>query len=257
MSTMSAEQIAQAAYKAGFRGQALTTATAVALAESGGDPESHNGTPPDNSYGLWQVNMIGDLGPARRDQFGLDSNRELFEPDENAKAAYAIADHGKNFEPWSTYQDGAYKKHLDAARKAAEKVSANHGKTGTPNKPADHGKGNGGGGTSGGFTADAQALTAYTRKTGQVADELGSIGSRTVHQVTGIAADSFGAVGKETGFADALGDFSRSLEKQVKAIGSQARNLGEATGKIAKTYQDNEDDVSKDLRTLDIKSVLG
>ncbi|HET6503542.1 MAG TPA: transglycosylase SLT domain-containing protein [Amycolatopsis sp.] len=257
MSTLTAEQIAQSAYKAGFRGDALTTATAVALAESSGNPDAHNDTGKDNSYGLWQINMFGDNGPDRREKFDLGSNDDLFKPDENARAAYALADHGKNFVPWTTYTDGAYKKHLDAARKAAEKVSADHGKSEPPKKPGDHGGGNGGGGAGGGFTVDAQALADYTRKTDRVADELGSVGSRTVHTVTGIAADSFGEVGKETGFADALGDFSRALEKQVRAIGTQARNLGDATGKIAKAYQDNEDDVSKDLRALDIKSVLG
>src|SRR5436309_6417798 len=110
MSTLNAEQIAQHAYRAGFRGEALTTAVAIALAESGGNTRAHNGTPPDNSYGLWQVNMLGSMGPARRKEFGLDSNNDLFNPDENAKAAYAIAGHGKHFGPWSTYTNGAYKK---------------------------------------------------------------------------------------------------------------------------------------------------
>jgi hypothetical protein len=98
MSRLTADQIAQHAYHAGFRGDALTTAVAVALAESGGN--GHNGTPPDNSYGLWQVNMIGSMGPARQEQFHLDSNTELFGSDENAKAAYPISNHGKSFKPW-------------------------------------------------------------------------------------------------------------------------------------------------------------
>ncbi|TVT15289.1 lytic transglycosylase, partial [Amycolatopsis rhizosphaerae] len=126
MSTLTAEQIAQHAYQAGFRGDALTTAVAVALAESGGNTRAHNGTPPDNSYGLWQVNMLGSMGPARRHQFNLDSNDELFDADENAKAAYAISNHGKSFGPWSTYTNGAYRKHLAEARKAAQHVTEHH-----------------------------------------------------------------------------------------------------------------------------------
>lgn len=67
MSKLSPAEIAQHAYDAGFRGDALTTAVAVAMAESSGDPRAHNDTYQDNSYGLWQINMLGDPGPARRD----------------------------------------------------------------------------------------------------------------------------------------------------------------------------------------------
>src|SRR5580765_411995 len=128
MSTLSAEQIATAAYKAGFRGDALTTATAIAFAESSGNPKSHNGVPPDNSYGLWQINMLGALGPERRHDFHLHSNDQLFDPDTNAKAAFAISNHGHDFGPWSTYTNGAYRHFLDKARRAAHEVTKNHGK---------------------------------------------------------------------------------------------------------------------------------
>jgi lysozyme-like protein len=257
MSTLTADQIAQHAYRAGFRGDALATATAVALAESSGNTASHNGTGYDDSYGLWQINMYGGLGPDRRRQFDLDADRDLFDPDENAKAAYAISHDGKTFEPWSTYQNGAYRRYLDTARKAAEKASANHGKGQAARKP-DHGKHDDtGGGSRGGFAVDAQALATYTRKADQIADELTSLGAKTVRRVTGIAADSFGQVGKETGFAGALGDFSRSLEKQVAAVGQQARELGETTRKAANAYQENEDETTRTLRSADIKNVLG
>jgi hypothetical protein len=78
-----------------------------------------------------------------------------------------------------------------------------------------------------------------------------------VRRVTGIAADSFGQVGRETGFAGALGDFSKSLEKQVKTIGADARKLGDATEKAAKAYRGNEDDTIRELSNRDIKNVLG
>jgi hypothetical protein len=147
MAQLSAEQIAEHAYKAGFRGQSLTTAVAVAMAESSGNTNAHNGVPPDNSYGLWQVNMIGSLGPARRNEFGLKSDDQLFNPDKNAHAAYEISNHGTDFGPWSTYTDGAYKDHLAAARKAEEEVTKNHGKA-----PGGHPK-NGGTTAPGGKTS--------------------------------------------------------------------------------------------------------
>lgn len=78
-------------------------AAAIAMVESGGDPNAHNSTPPDDSYGLWQINMIGSLGPARRKQFGLTDNSQLYNPETNARAMAAISQNGGNFSPWSTY----------------------------------------------------------------------------------------------------------------------------------------------------------
>ncbi|WP_329060180.1 transglycosylase SLT domain-containing protein [Amycolatopsis sp. NBC_01480] len=260
MSRLSAEEIAQHAYRAGFRGNALTTAVAVALAESGGNDHAHNATPPDNSYGLWQVNMLGSLGPARRQEFHLHSNDQLFNPDQNAKAAWDISGHGKSFQPWSTYTNGAYKSHLAAARKAAEDVTRHHGKTThkpaphkkpePPKKPV-HSKGNGG------FRAELEQFVAYEKKTQHIADELVATGKKTVHRVTGIAKDSFGQVGEETGFADALGDFSRSLEKQVGVTGAHARTLGASVFRARENYAGMDTDAAGALTTKDIQGSLG
>lgn len=257
MSTLTAEQIAQHAYKAGFRGEALTTAVAVAMAESGGNTHAHNATPPDNSYGLWQVNMLGRMGPDRREQFHLHSNNDLFNADENAKAAYAISSHGKNFEPWSTYTNGAYKKHLAAAKKAAQKVNAEHHKKG---HHSTHGKGDGHSGKGkgrDGFSANAEQFRAYTGKTDHIAGELRSVGNRTVHSVTSIAHDSFGQVGKETGFSGALGDFSRALERQVVATGKNAQALGSDVTKAGNAYRATDEDALAGIKNADVKSVLG
>lgn len=83
-------------------------AAAIALAESGGDQNAHNPRPPDNSYGLMQINMIGSMGPARRKQYNLKNNEQLFDPDTNMDVAYAIykAD-GYSFRQWSTYPTAA------------------------------------------------------------------------------------------------------------------------------------------------------
>lgn len=116
---LSDAQIAGAAKAAGFSGGNLAKAVAIALAESSGNEKAHNAVPPDNSYGLWQINMLGSMGPARRKQFGLKSNEELFNPTTNAKAAYAIASGGKNFRPWSTYTSGAYLRYMSRANKAS------------------------------------------------------------------------------------------------------------------------------------------
>lgn len=116
---LSDAQIAGAAKSAGFTGSALAKIVAIALAESSGNPRAHNTKPPDNSYGLTQVNMYGKMGPARRKQFGLASNTDLFDPVTNMKAAYAISNSGKNFTPWSTYTFGHFLRYMSRANKAA------------------------------------------------------------------------------------------------------------------------------------------
>ena len=51
----------------------------------------------DLSYGLWQINMIGSLGPGRIKQFGLTTNEDLLDPRVNARAALILLrDSGKN-----------------------------------------------------------------------------------------------------------------------------------------------------------------
>lgn len=103
--------------QAGFRGSGLQTARAIAMAESGGNPNAHNGNAGtgDNSYGLFQINMLGNMGPQRRAQYGLSSNDALFDPLTNAKVAYKLSNGGRDFGPWSTFKNGAYQKFMGSA----------------------------------------------------------------------------------------------------------------------------------------------
>lgn len=90
------------------------TAAAIAMAETGGtgSTHAHNVIPPDNSYGLWQINMLGAMGPDRRKKLGITSNTQLFDPAVNAHAMMMVSGGGTNFSPWTTYTSGAYKKYL-------------------------------------------------------------------------------------------------------------------------------------------------
>ena len=101
----------------GFKGDALKTAYAIAIAESGGRSNAHNGdaSTGDDSYGLYQINMIGSLGPARRKKFNLKSNQDLFNPSTNAGIAAHMSQRGNNWSAWSSYKTGAYMKHLKQA----------------------------------------------------------------------------------------------------------------------------------------------
>lgn len=86
----------------GFKGQALKTAWAVAMRESHGNPFSHNQNRAtgDNSYGLFQVNMIDSLGVDRREQYGLKTNTALFDPVTNASVVFKMTNGGINWGSW-------------------------------------------------------------------------------------------------------------------------------------------------------------
>src|SRR6476646_8169521 len=95
-------ELVEIAHGAGFRGNALITACAVAMAESEGNPYAHNtnAATGDNSYGLWQINMIGAIGPERRKRYGLRSNDDLFQVAINARVAYGESKGGRDWTPW-------------------------------------------------------------------------------------------------------------------------------------------------------------
>lgn len=86
----------------GFEGQALKVAWAVAKTESNGRPLAHNGNKStgDNSYGIFQINMIGALGEDRRDKFELSYNSDLFNPVVNAQVAFHMTQKGQDWSSW-------------------------------------------------------------------------------------------------------------------------------------------------------------
>jgi cell wall-associated NlpC family hydrolase len=106
------DQIAQYAYRAGFRGQALQWITQIAMRESGGktdayNPNAHTG---DQSWGLVQVNTLGGLGAGRKAQLqsmGLSGDfHDLWDPAVNMAMAYKLSNGGTNFEPWRSASPG-------------------------------------------------------------------------------------------------------------------------------------------------------
>lgn len=119
MAVISDSAIAAAARNAGLSGDAVAVAVAIALAESGGDTNSHNSVPPDNSYGLWQINMLGSMGPERRKLFDITNNEALYAPNVNAKAMFILSNGGKNWKPWTTYTRGTYLGFMARGRAAA------------------------------------------------------------------------------------------------------------------------------------------
>jgi len=86
----------------GFEGKALKMAWAVAKKESNGRPLAYNGNrnTGDHSYGIFQINMIGNLGTDRRDKFELKSNQDLLNPVINAQIAYHMTKGGEDWSSW-------------------------------------------------------------------------------------------------------------------------------------------------------------
>ncbi|MEU1604145.1 transglycosylase SLT domain-containing protein [Micromonospora matsumotoense] len=111
---------AQVAYAAGFRNNPLVTAVAVAMAESSCNPSAvgSNGPTagcPNGSLdrGLWQINNC--YHPTVNDTCAYNAQC-------NANAAYSISSGGSNWQPWSTYNNGAYASYLSAAQAAVARL---------------------------------------------------------------------------------------------------------------------------------------
>lgn len=102
---------------------------AIVGAESAYIPSRVNDNPAtgDLSYGLGQINMIGDLGAPRRARYGIVSNEELLDPAINARAICLESGGGVNWFPWSTYKNGDFWDHLVEAEAAVRVVEAGGG----------------------------------------------------------------------------------------------------------------------------------
>jgi len=147
---LTAEQVAVMAHQAGFRGQDLVNVVAIAKRESSYNPNAHNGNrgTGDNSYGLMQINMLGELGPARLRQFGLGKYEDLFDPMTNLRAAYMLyQSSGNTLQPWGGYKgrENTYDTDVAAAARAVQAAGIQGDPVGhamRPDTPAGGGGGN-------------------------------------------------------------------------------------------------------------------
>ncbi len=101
---LSSAEIQNYASNAGFSDSDLSTAVAIAMAESSGNPQALGDPILGVSVGLWQINLHA------HPEY---SQQELFDPQTNANAAFAVySKAGSDFSPWSTYKSGAYQQYL-------------------------------------------------------------------------------------------------------------------------------------------------
>jgi hypothetical protein len=122
---LTGEQIAKLAYDAGFRGEDLVKAVAISYRESRWIPGAYNpnSDTQDNSYGLMQINMLGDMGPARLQSFGISRNEDLYDPATNMRAAFQLySGRGNSFYDWGAYkgEENTYNTDMGAAEAAVK-----------------------------------------------------------------------------------------------------------------------------------------
>lgn len=150
---LNAQQIAGYAQAAGFPREELETATAVALAESGGETTATNkNTNGSIDYGLWQINTV---------HGSLLTQGDKFNPLDNAKMALTVwRGAGNKWTPWTVYKTGSY-----LAQKGAATLGAAN-----PQPPAE----------AAGATpaaADTGAVATGTATASSPFDALGPIGT--------------------------------------------------------------------------------
>lgn len=121
------EDIARAAYRAGFRGGSLVTAVAVAMGEGGGYDHK-------NKRWVFKSDIQGDVGiqtakwgpsvspwqirsvNAERGTGGHRDAAALTDLDHAAEAAFAISNGGRNWKPWTVFTRGIHKSHTPTAQ---------------------------------------------------------------------------------------------------------------------------------------------
>lgn len=113
------------ALAAGFTGQDLVVAVAVAGAESSYRAEARNSI---GASGLWQI-----LESAHPDLFARYNWRD---PEQNAVMAHSVwTAAGRSWKPWTAWTSGAYLARLDEARAAAQSILSGDSSTCTADGP--------------------------------------------------------------------------------------------------------------------------
>jgi len=97
--------LARRLHREGFRGKNLREAWAIAMRESGGNPGTRYVAIRDDSFGIFQINMIGSLESVRNAKFrkyvpGYKSKNDLFDPAVNIRVASFMSQGGDDWSNW-------------------------------------------------------------------------------------------------------------------------------------------------------------
>lgn len=110
---LTGRELSHLLYNVGFQGRAHKLAWGIVMRESNARPKAHNQNTKtgDNSYGIFQINMIGSLGADRRAKYDLVDNADLFNPVVSAQIAFKMSAGGTDFGAWgigpNAYRSGA------------------------------------------------------------------------------------------------------------------------------------------------------
>lgn len=116
MTTYSEADIYRFAVQGGFSPAQAVIASAIALAESGGNPlATHKNNNGSTDYGLWQINSI---------HTSVLHMGDWRNPVTNAKMARAVYS-SQGWKAWTTYNTGAFKKFLSTQKNLQAGVSYN------------------------------------------------------------------------------------------------------------------------------------
>lgn len=126
---MSAEQVADLVWKTGIRDpETIARMVAISRRESSWNPNARlNDGVRDNSWGLWQINVLPNANPKY-------AGWNLADPTQNARAMFELSRGGQNLAPWFINSDGSAKytgydigKYMGEARAAANAVARRYG----------------------------------------------------------------------------------------------------------------------------------
>lgn len=117
--------VARVAYNAGFRGDALTTAVAIAGGESSYNPDAVGDITLQTekwgpSVGIFQIRTLNNP----EEWTGVDAQRDInsiggaANIQNNANLAYSLSKNGTDFSPWSAFTSGAYQDYINDAENA-------------------------------------------------------------------------------------------------------------------------------------------
>lgn len=121
--------VARAAYNAGFRGDALVTAVAVAGGESSYNPDAVGDVALQTekwgpSVGIFQIRTL--TNPS--EWTGIDAQRDINQIggaaniQNNANTAFELSKNGTDFSPWSAFTSGAYNDYIENAATAVNSM---------------------------------------------------------------------------------------------------------------------------------------
>lgn len=133
-----------------WAGQDLVKAVGISFRESSWNPRTMNPNrkTKDQSYGLFQINMIDSLGPSRRKWFGISSNEQLYDPSTNVRAARMMFDSraatkGNGWYDWGPYKNmpETYKVDMAAAAQTVREATMSGDPMDTPRSSGGGGYG--------------------------------------------------------------------------------------------------------------------